>query len=158
VIIGDARLQLQKAADASFDILLIDAFSSDAIPVHLLTAEAVDLYLGKLKKDGLLLFHLSNRYLDLHRVLQGLPLPDGHALYYASKAGVAGPVEPGSTIVGVFSHSQVAILARESILPEEITTTPRWRRLEHDPEIRPWTDDYSNIFKVARFLKRAPER
>lgn len=150
--LGDARLQLKKAADASFDLLLIDAFASDAIPVHLLTTEAVAMYLRKIKDDGLLLFHLSNRYLDLHRVLQGLRLPDGYSLYYASKTNVERPAGLSGRIAGIFSHSQVALIARESALPEEIAAATRWRRLEHDSDFVPWTDDFSNVFGVLRIF------
>ncbi|MBU1566445.1 MAG: fused MFS/spermidine synthase [Proteobacteria bacterium] len=150
ILVGDARLQLKKAADSSYDMLLIDAFSSDAIPVHLLTAEAVELYLRKIKEDGLLLFHLSNRYLDLHKVLQGLGLPSGYVLYYASKNNVERPVLPANGISGIFSHSQVALIARPTSLPVEITASERWQKLEHDPKLKAWTDDFSNVFGVFR--------
>lgn len=151
ILVGDARLQLKKARDSSFDMLLVDAFSSDAIPVHLLTAEAVALYLRKIRDDGVLLFHLSNRYLDLHKVLQGLALPSGYVLYYASKINVARPALPANSISGIFSHSQVVLIAKETCLPEEITASERWFKLEHDPGLRTWTDDYSHIFGVFRF-------
>ena len=64
-VIGDARLTLGKEKDASFDLLLIDAFSSDAVPMHLLTVESLSLYAAKLKPGGLGVLHISNRYLDL---------------------------------------------------------------------------------------------
>ncbi len=69
IVLGDARLTLAKEPDRSFDLLLIDAFTSDAIPVHLMTAEALKLYASKLKDDGILVLHISNRYLDLDSVL-----------------------------------------------------------------------------------------
>ncbi len=150
ILVGDARLQLNKARDSSFDLLLIDAFSSDAIPVHLLTAEAVTLYLRKLKDEGLLLFHLSNRYLDLYKVFQGLDLPSGYALYYASKLNVPRPVEVGLHLSGIFSHSQVVIIAKETALPQEIVDSARWFRLERDPDFRTWTDDFSHILGVLK--------
>jgi len=149
IVIGDARLQLRRAPDASFDILLIDAFASDAIPVHLLTAEALAMYLGKLKDDGALLFHLSNRYLNLKKVVQGYRLPLGYALYYASKKGVEKP-EPANQPMGYFSHSQVAVIARESALPKGITQSARWQKLEQDSGFSQWTDDFSNVLGVLR--------
>lgn len=152
ILVGDARLQLKKARDSSFDILLIDAFSSDAIPVHLLTAEAVTLYLRKIKDDGALLFHLSNRYLDLYKVLQGVPLPKGYALYYAAKNDVERPAEVANTISGLFSHSQVVLIAKETALPDDIAASNRWNRLEHNAEFKTWTDDFSNILGVLRIL------
>jgi len=152
ILIGDARLQLKKAADASFDILLIDAFSSDAVPVHLLTAEALSLYLQKIKDDGVLLFHLSNRYLDLYKVLQGMRLPEGYVLYLASRQNVERPVEAAEGISGIFSHSQVALIAREAALPPEITASERWLQLGTDQGFRTWTDDYSQVLSVLRLF------
>ncbi|HBG18052.1 MAG TPA: hypothetical protein DDY32_01870 [Desulfobulbaceae bacterium] len=149
IVIGDARLQLRRAQDASFDILLIDAFASDAIPVHLLTAEALAMYLGKLKDDGVLIFHLSNRYLNLRKVMQGYRLPEGYALFYASKKGVEKP-EPANQPMGYFSHSQIAVIARESALPAGITQSARWQRLEQDEMSPQWTDDFSNVLGVLR--------
>lgn len=151
IIVGDARLQLQKAENDSFDILLIDAFSSDAVPVHLLTAEAVEMYLHKLKDDGVLIFHLSNRYLDLKKVMQGYLLPEGFAIYHASKRGVEKPADSAKLSVGLFSHSRVALIARQSALPGEITLSTRWQKLEHDPDFTTWTDDFSNVPGVFKF-------
>ena len=68
-MLGDARLTMAKEPNESFDLFIIDAFSSDAIPVHLMTAEAMKMYLDKLKPDGVVLLHTSNRYLDLDSVL-----------------------------------------------------------------------------------------
>jgi spermidine synthase len=151
VIVGDARLQLQKTPDSSFDMLLIDAFSSDAIPVHLLTAEALDMYLHKVKDDGMLILHLSNRFLDLKKVIQGFRIPEGYALYYASKSGVEKPADSAKLALGLFSHSQVALIAKESALPEEIIMVARWHKLEHDPDFNTWTDDFSNVLGVFKF-------
>lgn len=72
VVLGDARLQLRNAPNAHYGLIVIDAFTSDSIPVHLLTQEAVDLYLSKLAAGGLLAFHISNRHLDLGPVLDGI--------------------------------------------------------------------------------------
>lgn len=150
IVIGDARLQLRRAPDASFDILLIDAFASDAIPVHLLTAEALAMYLGKLKDDGALIFHLSNRYLNLKKVMQGHRLPEGYALYYAGKEGVEPPAPSSDQPMYYFSHSQVAVIARESSLPAEIGQSARWHKLEQDSASPQWTDDFSNVLGVLR--------
>jgi spermidine synthase len=72
VVIGDARLTLADEPDGAFDFLLIDAFSSDSIPAHLMTREAVLLYRSKLAPDGMLVFHISNRYLELEGVLAAI--------------------------------------------------------------------------------------
>ena len=68
-MLGDARLTMAKEPNDSFDLIIVDAFSSDAVPVHLMTAEAIRLYLDKVKPDGIVLLHISNRYLDLDSVL-----------------------------------------------------------------------------------------
>ena len=70
IVEGDARLQLEQAPDYSYDIILVDAFSSDAIPTHLLTREALSLYEKKLAPQGTLVFHISSRYYDLASVLK----------------------------------------------------------------------------------------
>ena len=82
IVLGDARLTLSKEPDASFDLIIVDAFSSDAVPVHLMTAEALQLYLAKLTPDGIAVLHVSNRYLDLEGVLGATaPLaPEAHGL------------------------------------------------------------------------------
>src|SRR5690606_11881108 len=72
IIEGDARLRLEELPDTTFDLLVLDAFSSDAIPVHLLTREALALYLRKLQPDGWIVAHISNRYLDLESVWAAL--------------------------------------------------------------------------------------
>src|SRR5207237_1648850 len=71
IAMGDARLSLEREPPQNFDVLAVDAFSSDSIPVHLLTSEAMDLYFHHLRPDGILAVHISNRYLDLHPVLKG---------------------------------------------------------------------------------------
>ena len=71
IILGDARLTLAQASDAAYDLIIVDAFSSDAIPIHLLTREAMAIYLAKLKPHGLIVMHVSNRHLELASVVKG---------------------------------------------------------------------------------------
>ena len=108
VRLGDARLTLRDEPDAALDLLMVDAFSSDAIPVHLITVEAIQLYLTKLKPGGLLVLHVSNRYLDLVRVLRGLAhrlgIPAAGIRYVPDpeessehSSGRAGPLERGAS-------------------------------------------------------------
>ena len=93
VVIGDARLRLAAEPDGSFDLLVLDAFSSDAIPIHLLTAEAFALYERKLAPDGVILLHLSNRYLDLPPVVAAVaqtmsrPMAVPRTTTWASRTG-----------------------------------------------------------------------
>ena len=77
VVLGDGRRELELAADGSYDLLILDAFNSDSVPTHLLTVEAVRLYLDKLRPGGVVVFHISSRYLDLKPVLLGAARAEG---------------------------------------------------------------------------------
>src|SRR5262249_36620211 len=72
VVIGDGRLQIVREPDHSLDLLLLDAFSSDSVPTHLVSHEALEIYLAKLKTNGILLFHVSNRYLNVEKLVSAL--------------------------------------------------------------------------------------
>jgi hypothetical protein len=146
VVLGDARLKLEVRARAGlsdkFALLVVDAFSSDAIPVHLITREALAIYLDNLADDGLLAFHISNRYLDLDPVLGNL----------AADAGLVGFIENDSddSIPGKASSSWVILARAERTLDRlvhEARRTP-WRRLRVRPDVGVWTDDYSNLLRV----------
>jgi spermidine synthase len=146
VVLGDARLRLREAPDHSYDLIVLDAFSSDAVPTHLLTREAVALYERKLAPHGVVTFNLSNRYLNLRPVL----------------AAVAEQAEPRPLVC--FGRDDLDVsaeeardgkspsvwlaLARDEGDLERIARDARWRRLRSQPTIPPWTDDYSNIFSV----------
>jgi hypothetical protein len=143
VALGDARLQLQSAPPAHYGLIVLDAFSSDAIPVHLMTVEALDLYLSKLAPGGLLVFHISNRSLDLHPVVADLALARNlHALGFDDTArNQPGGKEP----------SQWVVMARR---PEDIRTLaadPRWQTLAGRPGRPVWTDDFSNIVSIFKW-------
>ena len=137
IVIGDARLTIAKEPPESFDLIIVDAFTSDAVPVHLMTAEALRLYASKLTSDGIVLLHISNRYLDLDSVvaatlplvpeLKGLILSDDDADgSYAS------------------STSTVAILSRSADVIDGFRHTPDAYELEPS-DLRGWTDDFSDI-------------
>ncbi len=137
-VIGDARLTVAKQPAGSFDILLIDAFSSDAVPAHLLTVEAVRGYLTKLKPDGILILHLSNRNLDLM----------GPAQAVARKAGgwaLAQEFRPKKDPHGSWeSPEDAVIVAKTHEALAGFMATGQWKRA--DPfKARPWTDDYTNL-------------
>jgi SAM-dependent methyltransferase len=144
VVTGDGRLEVAKAPDGSFDLLMLDAFSSDSIPAHLISREALQLYLSKLAPEGILLFHVSNRYLDVGRLVAtvvsdaGLP-----ALYRFDEAGdlrLEGKTNS--------SHLVTARLA-EDLRP--LTIRPGWVRVIRPAGFRPWTDDYSNLLDLIRW-------
>jgi hypothetical protein len=148
IVMGDARLSLEdelnKQDIQNFDVLSVDAFSSDAIPIHLLTREALGVYFRHLKPDGILALHISNRYLDL------APVCAAGADYYHKEArtvsddGEGGSYLNSSTWVLVTSHPQWFDSAAFS--GADISTTPL------KPGFRPWTDDYSNLVQIFRDL------
>ena len=140
IAIGDARLTIAKEPDASFDLFIIDAFTSDAIPVHMLTLEAVKLFLDKLKPDGVVLLHTSNRYLDLDGVLASTLrlLPEGTAgivVHDLQSDRMRHPAQSSSTVV-IFAKSEAALQPYRAL--EGVS------ELE-DTGLRAWTDDYSDI-------------
>jgi len=139
-VIGDARLTVAKQPNASFDILLIDAFSSDAVPAHLLTVEAVQGYLAKLKPDGVLILHLSNRNLDLLGPAQAVARKaGGYALIQNYR-----PVESEETKAHWDSPEDAIIVGRSQAAVDAFWTTGEWRRT-NPFQARPWTDDYTNL-------------
>jgi predicted O-methyltransferase YrrM len=138
-LVGDARLTVARQPAGSFDILLIDAFSSDAVPAHLLTVEAVRGYLAKLKPNGVLILHLSNRNLDLMDPAQSV----------ARAAGgwaLAQNYRPGNKVEAETweSPEDAVIVARSHAALAGFLATGQWRTA--DPfKARPWTDDYTNL-------------
>lgn len=140
IAMGDARLTLEREQPENFDILVVDAFSSDAIPVHLLTREAMDLYFRHLKPDGFLAVHISNRYLDLSPVLAGEAKVEG-------KQGRIVETEDDDS-QDLFGTTWVLIRSPQSGFSKEITN--RSSDLAKARQIRLWTDDYSNLFQILK--------
>jgi hypothetical protein len=137
VIIGDARLTLANEPAERFDVILIDAFSSDAIPVHLLTKEAIAGYMEKLSPDGVLIFHLSNRHMDLRPILANAAASDG--LITVTKRVLV----DRSAMHTFRTSSSVAAVARSTGDLEHLTKVG-WKR-RPPTTARVWTDDYSNV-------------
>jgi len=137
-VVGDARLTLADQPKGVFDILLIDAFSSDAVPAHLLTVEAVRGYLSHLKPDGVLILHLSNRNLDLKAPAMAVARMAGAAALlqeHVAPPGAGATWESGSDAV-ILAKSREALAA--------FRADRRWKPI--DPLLaRPWTDDYTNV-------------
>ncbi len=138
VVLGDARLSLAREPDGQFDVLLVDAFSSDSVPVHLLTVEALKTYLRVIKPDGVVILHLTNRNLELIAPASAVARAAGAAALvqtYEPPAGLP-TFKESSTIVLIAARTPEALAAFRS--------DPRWRTT--DPgTTRPWTDDYSNV-------------
>lgn len=137
-VLGDARLTLEKQAAGKYDILLIDAFSSDAIPAHLLTVEAVKGYLDRVKPDGIVVLHLSNRHLELiFPAASVVHAAGGHALFQGHTAAEGKPSYWESS-------EDVMIVAKDPAVLAHYAAQPQW--LAPPPaRVRPWTDDYTNL-------------
>jgi len=139
IVIGDARLSLEYEAPQGYDVLAVDAFSGDSIPTHLITVEAFTQYLRHLKPDGVIAFHVSNRFLDLKPVL--LRIADFHHLEYAyiHETGDSG----GTTSDWVLMTRNKSFLLRPEIVAATEPVVPR-------PDWRLWTDDFNNLVQVFR--------
>lgn len=145
IALGDARLSLAREPDGEFDLIVLDAFSSDAIPVHLLTREALAIYLAKLRPGGAVAFHISNRYLDLRPVLLAL----------ANDARVPGLVGDLSSDdedrVKLWYGSRWVVLAKEAATLGALRERENWNMLSAEQGARLWTDDYSDVLGVMRW-------
>jgi SAM-dependent methyltransferase len=138
--LGDARLVLEREPPQRFDVLAIDAFSSDSIPVHLITAEALAIYRRHVKPDGTIAFHVTNRFLNLIPVVEALAKAQGLAAAWISDGG-DGALASRSDWVLVSANKDLLARPRlaESTLP--IESRPDWRL---------WTDDFNNLVKVLK--------
>ncbi len=141
IVLGDARLSLEREPAQGFDLLAVDAFSSDSIPVHLLTAEAFEVYFRHLKPGGILAVHISNRYLDLKPVLKEAAARFGKTARIVDDESDSDRGTYGTTWV-LFTDAP-DVFARE---PLKGVADP----LETDRSIRVWTDDYSDLYGILK--------
>ena len=146
IIRGDARLSLERQTPQEFDVLLVDAFSSDAIPVHLLTREAFELYFRHLKPQGVLAVHVSNRFLDLPPVVEA-----GARAVDARAVKVIGPADAASVVY----QSTWMLLDRPAgaggAAAEIVSSALPGAAPQADERIvRTWTDDYSNLLEILK--------
>jgi hypothetical protein len=142
VVIGDARLTLGEAPDSSFDLLMLDAFSSDSIPVHLLTREAILMYRTKLKANGFIAFHISNRYLDLEPILSRIAADLGMSAFIKEDEATDEELrlgkQPSRWMLMASTPEDVLKIAQRAI----------WVKADHGVGTPLWTDDYSNILSA----------
>jgi spermidine synthase len=147
VTIGDARLSLERSAPAAADMLIVDAFSSDSVPMHLLTREAFRAYRRHLSPGGLLLVHISNRYLDLRPVVAAQAQDGWHARLrmFVPSAAERQRWEAGSIWIALSPDPHtIARLERSS-------GTEKWTALQPRQGFRPWTDDYGSILPIIKW-------
>lgn len=144
IVMGDARRSIASAPDGSFDLIVLDAFSSDAIPVHLMTREALQIYLRKLRPHGIVAFHISNRFLDLRPVLVEL----------ARDARVAGATVDRDVTneqkARLYYGSRWVALARNASTLAPLEREAEWEVLSPSAPVRLWTDDYSDVLAVMK--------
>jgi len=145
IVLGDARRQLMKAADGEFDLIVLDAFSSDSIPVHLLTQEAFALYARKLKPNGVLMFHLSNRYLDLPPLLARLGADHTPPFDMRLDEDLASDKDR----LDGKNASTWAILYRNPADLGDAQHDMHWQKVTVKPGPI-WRDDFSNLLSVWR--------
>jgi hypothetical protein len=142
VVLGDARLRLPRAADRRYGLIMADAFSSDAVPVHLINREALTLYRSKLREHGIVAFNVSNSYVDLEPVLGNLA-HDAHMACVAQtdrKSGRDGIPETDA--------SNWVVMARRRPDLRAAAADQRWQDCRRSPGSAPWTDDYSNLLSA----------
>ena len=146
-IIGDARVSLQAVPDNTYDLLVLDAYSSDAVPVHLITLEAFKLYRAKVKPDGLLLFHISNRYFKLSPIIKRNCDEIGFACLRSFD-------EPSrySTRYDWYDYDQLNradwVAAGNPKHLESLKIYAQWDEMEANPDYSLWTDDYANLLQI----------
>jgi hypothetical protein len=149
VVMGDARLRIVDHP-GNLDLIVIDAFSSDAIPTHLMTREAMSLYASKLAPGGAALFHISNRHMDLSKVMAATAAAEDLQLYLRQDQ------LDGSYRTRYKTPAIAAVVMRKNEDIPDITSSPSWRRIEPPASHAPWTDDYANIMRAILDHHQAP--
>jgi spermidine synthase len=145
VNLGDARLTLESQPPQNFDLLAVDAFSGDAVPVHLLTREAFVEYFRHIKIDGILAIHVSNRYLDLVPIVANIAEELHKPAIVVEDDGSDGKDPAASTWVLLSSTA--------SVFDDQAFNADWVAPAKPDPKIRLWTDDYSNLLQIMDFGK-----
>lgn len=146
VTLGDARIMMERelagGGGGTYDILAVDAFSSDAIPVHLLTREAFDVYLRMIRPDGLILMHISNQNVSLERVVRALAIDAGLEWRFFHR-----PADPAEGILA----SRWMVIAGSEVLTASPEIGEAWGGKQEKREPVLWTDDFSSLLPVLRF-------
>jgi hypothetical protein len=149
IILGDARLTLADAPDGAYDLIIVDAFSSDAVPIHLLTREAMAIYLKKLSPHGMAVLHVSNRHLELASVVAGIAAANGLMTLLSNEPDPDEEADPYK-----FGGTVAAVARREDDFGL-LTQSPHWTPMAADPGQWVWTDDYCNI--VGALIRKLTE-
>jgi spermidine synthase len=139
VILGDGRLSLEREPDQHYDLLVVDAFSGDSIPVHLITRQAMELYFRHLNQGGIVALHITNAHLNLPPVVETLRRGLGkHAVIITNER---------DGMRQVYSADWALLSSRPVTDPEVVNAAGE---LPFRPELRAWTDDYNNLFQILK--------
>ncbi|MBI3667537.1 MAG: fused MFS/spermidine synthase, partial [Acidobacteria bacterium] len=141
IVLGDGRLSLEREGSQQFDVLAVDAFSGDAIPAHLLTAQAFALYFRHLKEGGVLAVHTTNTYLDLPPIVKLSAEAVGKEALLVTN--------PGDPQKQIFPAAWVLVTGRRGFV-EKAVAEGKGTLIQPRKGLRPWTDDYSNLFQILR--------
>lgn len=150
IVIGDGRLTLQNADDGLYDVLILDAFSSDNIPMHLLTLEAFQTYMRKVKAGGVIIFNTSNRFVDLEPQLAALSKITMVPSIIKFSSG--GPIAKDAKLN--YSPSQYTLFTTDPDILLTLRTRGGWEPTKDKDGFRVWTDDYANIVSALMLRKR----
>jgi SAM-dependent methyltransferase len=146
VILGDGRLSLEREADQRYDLLAIDAFSGDSIPMHLVTREAMATYVRHLKPEGVIVFQATNRFVDIAPVVERLA-----AAFGMTAVLVSDPEESASDADYWTSGTDQIIVSRSARLLAQEPIASVARPLPARPDFRVWTDDFYNLLRILKF-------
>lgn len=153
IVTGDARLTIAREPAASFDLIILDAFSSDSVPGHLLTREALQTYRQRLASDGFVFVHTSNRFTDVSSVA----IAGGEALGWSTRYGAFQPTP--DTPLRAFKGPSMAVVMGPEASVAELKGEADWARHAPHPLVKPWTDDFSNVVSaILAFRDGGPRR
>ena len=144
-MLGDARIMMEQEPPQNYDVIALDAFSGDAIPAHLLTVEAFETYLRHLRADGVIVVHVSNRHLDLQPIVAHL------AKHFEMQVVKVDADDQGG--VADSSSNWMIVTRNGDFLREQAVQAVIADVDPPDPEIRVWTDQYSNLFQILRSVR-----
>ena len=142
LVMGDARLKMEGEKDQNYDVIILDAFSSDAIPVHLLTLEAFQIYNRHLRSDGVIAVHVSNRYLDLR------PIVARAAQASKYNSAIINDSEPAADDDGIYASDWILLTRNKTLLSHPLISKVAGDPIEVSERIGAWTDDRSDLLRI----------
>jgi spermidine synthase len=147
IVLGDGRLSLEREADQHFDLLAIDAFSGDSIPMHLLTREAMQTYVRHIQPGGAIVFQATNRFVDIAPVVERLAALNGMTAVMVSDWPDSDPDGPGYWLSG----TDQIVVSRSSALLGARPIASAAQPLAQRPDFRVWSDDFYNLLRILKW-------